>query len=114
MSRIPQQHPRRRGADQTDISAYALPLEKFSQHGDTLTAEISDLGNCRLDRPLFSGTTTFVVGIAIRSHHTSRVVRYYLEGEDKTPEGEIAGWRYRVLGMDAAGVRTPNVLIIND
>lgn len=112
MSRIPQQQPRRRGADQIDISSYAIPLELFSQHGDTLTAEISDLGNRRLDRRLYADAAD--VGIAIRSHHTGRVVRYYLVGEDKTPDGEVAGWHYKVVAADAAGVRTPNVLIIND
>lgn len=94
-----------------DLSPYALPLDRFGRQGDMLVAEASDLGN-PANLPLYNDACD--VGIAIRSHHTNRVVRYYLAGVDKDSEGDVAGWRYAVVQNDAAGVKTPKVLIIND
>lgn len=94
-----------------DLSPYALPLNLFGRQGDTLVAEASTLGN-PANLPLFNDACD--VGIAIRSHHTDRVVRYHLAKVDKDREGDIAGWRYEVVQNDAAGVKTPKVLIIND
>lgn len=52
------------------------------------------------------------VGIAIRSHKTGKVERFYLDKVDMTPDGEdIAGWNFLPVDTDCPVKR---VLVIND
>lgn len=97
-----------------DLSSYALPLERFTRHGDTLTAFESDLRNHPFDgtyhwlRRLFNDACD--VGMAIRSHHTGRIVRFTLEREE-TRDGDLMAFHFTAL--DDAGPIT-KVTIFND
>ncbi len=59
------------------------------------------------------------VGIAIRSHKSGKVMRFYLSSEDHDASGEdVAGWWFKMIPEDrrklSAACREIEVLIIND
>ena len=84
-----------------NLTAYALPLKRFTHDpaAKTLTAFESDLR----DRP-FDGTYPWLrrlysdacdVGMAICSHHTSRLETFVLARELLSADGELQGWEFR-------------------
>lgn len=96
----------------------ALPLERFTwtRVGRTvpvdrsrmeLVAEASDFGTSFRISRLYEDAAD--VGIAIHSHLTGRVERFYLDFEE-THAGEITAWHFRPVDP-AHGCR---VMIIND
>ncbi len=95
-----------------------LRLEKFSysREDKTLSAESSDFGPARdgqwwLQR-LYDDAAD--VGIGIRSHHTNKVVYFYLSKELKTPCGEdIGGWEFEPV-KPSESPNVHKVVIFND
>jgi hypothetical protein len=81
----------------------------------TLTAEDSDLGQMGGPKggwvqPVWNDSAD--VGIAIRSHKTGKVERFYLDRVDMTPDGEdVAGWNFLPVDSDCP---VKLVLVIND
>lgn len=101
-----------------DTFAYDSSLFTVSPHSDgtkVLVAEASDLGY-HGPRRIYDDACD--VGVAIRSHRTGRLVRFYLDSEDRDHTGEdVAGWRFRPIAEDARrvpGAARTSVLIIND
>lgn len=103
----------------------ALPLEKFHRHAGVLTLELSDLGpfrdliggRCGLKfiHPIYDDACD--AGIAIRSHHTGNVVRFYWE-EDKGLNDDYSlghdRWEFHIISEDAKRSAVKRVLIFND
>lgn len=100
-----------------DTFSYDGALFTVSSHDDgtkTLVAEASTLGY-HGPRRIYDDACD--VGIAVRSHRTGRLVRFYLDSEDMDRTDDVAGWRFQPIPEDAR--RVPNaartyVLIIND
>jgi len=101
-----------------DLSMTELDLRRFSWHREsqTLTTEESTLRN----GPRTANGEWFLsrmyndacdVGIAIRSHKTGTVERFYLTTTDQDSEGDIAGWNFEPEN-ELCPVK--HVLIIND
>lgn len=96
----------------------ALSLKHFDWLKETkeLVAEESQLRDGRR----FDGTHPWMqqvwndscdIGIAIRSHTTNKIERFYLDKEDRDSEGEVGGWHFKPVDTNCP-VR--HVLIIND
>lgn len=101
-------YPKKLRACELHVPTYSL--ERFDrQKPDLLVAEASDLG-VRVPLHRFFNDACDV-GIAIRSHKTGREVRFLFTHEDKTPDGDIAGWNFEAYDKDQPIKR---VLIIND
>lgn len=101
-----------------DTFAYDGAMFSVSSHEDgtkVLVAEASTLGY-HGPRRIYDDACD--VGIAIRSHRTGRLVRFYLDSEDMDHSGEdVAGWRFRPIAEDvrrAPEASRTSVLIIND
>jgi hypothetical protein len=88
--------------------------ERFTCDQGVLVAEDSDFTD---------GTTRGIVlgrvwpdscdvGFDLRSHKTGQVERFYLNGEDKDREGDIAGWHFEPVNRQLRG--RVRVLVIND
>lgn len=96
-------------------TVHPLRLERFSFNDGVLSAFESDLR----DHP-FDGTYPWLrrvwddacdVGIVIRSHHTGREERFYLEREE-TRDGDTLAWHF--LPIDPRKVAVKSVVIFND
>lgn len=99
-----------------DMSAHALPLERFTYNKEdkSLSAFESDLRN----RP-FDGTYPWLhrlyddacdEGIAIRSHHTGVVQRFYLERTEER-DGDLLAWHFKPTHQNQ---NIKSVVIFND
>jgi hypothetical protein len=87
----------------------------FSAHSEpglvTLVAEASDIGFHRMGQIYDDACDE---GVAIRSHNSGRLVRFYHSGTDMNGD-DIAGWRFKPIPEDARVCSVPvEVLIIND
>jgi len=101
---------------QCELHITPISSKYFSRSNDTLVCEVSDFN----DMPKMGGTPNLMVqplyndacdvGLAIRSEHTGREVRFTFTGYDEN-DGEITGWRYDAID-DAGPIK--HVLIIND
>lgn len=94
-----------------------LPLERFMVQGDTLVAEASDFGPLRDGRRwlrrLFNDACD--VGVFVVSPTTGKVMRFYLEREEKDAEGDLVAYRLKVYERDAfVCPRIKSVTIFND
>jgi hypothetical protein len=90
-------------------------LFTFNPTTKTFVAELSELpgGKLNVERGLRFGK--FVDTITLESHLTGKEVQFFLETVDRTPDGEVAGYRFAVLGStDRFKLLGVNVLIIND
>lgn len=91
-----------------------LPLERFHFENGVLSAFESDLR----DHP-FDGTYPWLgqmyndacdEGIVIRSHHTAKEERFYLE-RTETREGDLLAWYFK---PENPSCRVQSVVIFND
>lgn len=73
-----------------DLTGEAHDLRRFTFSDGVLSTEASDLEGFRL-LPLFTDAAD--AGIAIRSHHTNKVVRFSLSHIDEK-EGETRFWEF--------------------
>jgi hypothetical protein len=89
-----------------------LPLERFTFKSGRLVAELSDLG-IRAGQNFIQQIWNDACdeGIAIRSHHTNKVERFYFSSTDKDREGDIAGFRFKPCNPKC---KVQEVLLIND
>lgn len=95
-----------------DMSSKALDLRKFTRDGDKLTTFASDHGAMRDGlwwlQSVYDDACD--VGIAIRSHVSQRVVRFFLEREE-TKDGDLCAWHFKALDTDQP---ITTVTIFND
>jgi hypothetical protein len=79
----------------------------------SFVAESSELGSGAVGRIWDDACD---VGFRLQSHRTGKEVLFCLDHEEKTPDGDIAGWRFLpvpVRGGEYQGLPL-SVLIIND
>ena len=82
------------------------PLERFTTTGDKLVTEASDIG-FRLQQ-VFDDACD--VGMAIRSHHTGKVITFVLHHEEKL-DGDVVAWH---LVPYPQGACKYTVVVFND
>lgn len=97
-------------------TSYVLPLDRFSF--DKVKGVLSAMESDLRDQP-FNGTYPWLsqiwddacdVGCTIRSHHTGKEERFYLERED-VRDGDLLAWYFKPV--NAKG-RVKEVVIFND
>ena len=104
-------------AKRNELQLIPLPLKRFTWNAEdsTLSAFESDLRDRKFDgtypwlQRLFNDATN--QGIAIHSHHTDKVEKFYLEKEDCNAEGELRFWQFKPLNKSC---KVKQVTIFND
>ena len=93
----------------------AFSSEQFSYKEDVFTAEASDLHNeGRLMRQIYDDAID--VGIAIRSHSTGKVVKFYNDATFRDADGDVTYWTFKPTAdhMRDAALAKLRVIIFND
>lgn len=103
-----------------ELHVNPLPLERFSWNAQsrTLVAEGSDFGPLRETFDPRTGRTWIQqlwndacdVGIAIESHKTGKVERFYLSQEE-THDGDLLAWHFKPVSKSCP---VNEVVILND
>ncbi len=93
-----------------------VSLTLFHVSGTTLVAEASDFGPLRdgiwwISR-IYADAAD--VGIAIRSHHTGKVVVFGLVEQKKDREGDLQSWEFEILDEFRKISTVTHVTIFND
>lgn len=94
-----------------ELAVPALNMRRFTwdRAKGELVAEASDLEGFALNR-LYNDACD--VGIAIRSHHTGRVLRFVLVRVVTDHEGDVLYWSFAPLHGSFSNVR--RVTVLND
>lgn len=101
-----------------DLEMHAVSSKKFHYADGELVADASDLGFGAGTVPgerMFNDAADW--GIAVRSAHTGRVVRFSLISENRNHDNEVVAWVYRPIladVKDCVKACTLRMLVIND